>query len=162
MNRESIWLWDVRHRVSIQEIATREDLSPRRIRLGIGRARASDIAIKGDTAALRPPLLVPLFPITTFTPLSTCAHLGPIPEGSVFCCMICHRSGVDDHPGLQRDPATEPKPEPKPAAPCTTGAKKPKKETRRDRRRRMFGVASAETGAAKLTAGEATTAYDPA
>jgi hypothetical protein len=27
--------------------------------------------------------------------------------------MICHRSGIDDHPGLARDPSTDPEPEPR-------------------------------------------------
>lgn len=40
---------------------------------------------------------VPLFPVTAFTPQSTCAHNGPIREGSVFYCPICHQYGREAH-----------------------------------------------------------------
>ena len=33
----------------------------------------------------------------------------------MLCCMVCHCSGIDDHPGLLRSPLTDPAPEPKPA-----------------------------------------------
>ncbi len=82
-----------------------------------------------------PPRLVPLFPIGPFTPQSTCPHHGPIRPGSVFCCMVCSQSGMDDHPALQRDPSTDPKPEPR--VPAPTGLDPGKRETRKERRRRM-------------------------
>ncbi|AMV37348.1 helix-turn-helix domain-containing protein [Planctomyces sp. SH-PL62] len=56
--------------------------------------------------------LVPLFPIDSFTPASKCPHHGPIKPGSLFCCMVCSKSGIDDHPAMKRDPGTDPKPEP--------------------------------------------------
>jgi len=74
------------------------------------------------------PPLVPLFPIDLLTPRSPCPHHGPIPNGTVLCCMVCHRSGVDTRPALKRDPRTDPKPEPK------TEVKPPAKLTRRERR----------------------------
>jgi len=91
--------------------------------------------------------LVPIFPIGSFTPSSECPHRGPIPKGSLACCMVCSRSGVDDHPALKRDPATDPKPEPGPA-PREEGAEPGREgripdagrpETRRERRARLFG-----------------------
>jgi hypothetical protein len=39
--------------------------------------------------------LEPLFPITTFTPHSSCPHCGRIRQGSRFVCMVCHQSGQD-------------------------------------------------------------------
>ena len=50
--------------------------------------------------------LIPLFPIGTLTPQSACPHHDTIDPGSRLCCMVCHESGMDDHPGLRRDPDT--------------------------------------------------------
>jgi hypothetical protein len=94
---------------------------------------------------LRPPRLEPLFPVGHYTPSSRCPHHGPIPRGSDLCCMICHQSGQDGHPALQWDPtperadrdarsdwaATGP-------APAKRAGQPPEKETRRQRRRRLF------------------------
>lgn len=74
------------------------------------------------------PPLVPLFPVADFTPHAACPHHGPLPRGTVLCCMVCHKSGVDFRPALKRDTASEPKPEPKPEP------VKPKKLTRKERR----------------------------
>ena len=59
-----------------------------------------------------PPKLEPLFPVGAFTPLSVCPHRRRLPRGSRLVCMVCHKSGVDGHPALQRDPMTDPKREP--------------------------------------------------
>ncbi|MGO9598102.1 MAG: hypothetical protein ACLP7Q_08930 [Isosphaeraceae bacterium] len=108
------------------------------------RERSSEASPKtGKGAAVRspledpryPPRLVPLFPIGPLTPQSTCPHHGPIRPGSIFCCMVCSQSGMDDHPALKRDSSTDPPPEPKPpqpTAPSSGGG-----ETRKERRRRM-------------------------
>lgn len=47
--------------------------------------------------------LEPLFPVTSFTPLSKCPHNGPIAEGSAFVCMVCHASGKDGYRALPRN-----------------------------------------------------------
>jgi hypothetical protein len=71
-----------------------------------------------ETAAPRQPAwvreMVPMFPIKALDDQSVCPHNGPIARGSRFVCMICHASGMDAHPALRRDAATEPKPEAKP------------------------------------------------
>ena len=134
---EYIWLWDVRHGISINEIAMREGLGVRRVHYGVARARAQERSCSTEDAT-RPPRLIPLFPLGPLTPESVCRHNGPIEPGSLFCCVICHHSGIDDHPALKRDARTDPTPEAKPApAP-------PKKtcETRRQRRRRIFGTST--------------------
>jgi hypothetical protein len=125
--RESLWLDEVRVGTTIQTIARREQLSTRRVQHGVTRARLRELSaiqrnratssVAGGDAdsnseARNLPRLVPLFPIGPLTPSSTCGHHGPIRQGSVFCCMICHTSGMDDHPGLKRDPRTDPRPEP--------------------------------------------------
>jgi hypothetical protein len=135
MAREYVWLWDYRHGLNAQAIAIRDGVKVQRVEFGIARAQAQDKP--GDSStALRPPRLIPFFPIGPYTPLSSCGHHRPIEQGSFLCCMVCHRSGVDDHPALERDPRTEPAPEPKPApAPM-----KPKCETRKQRRQRIFAV----------------------
>ena len=138
---EQVWLWDVQHGATVQEIASREGFSPRRVRQGIARARGG-IPDPGDTAeppAKRPPRLEPLFPVVGLIPSSPCAHKWRIRLGSVFICMVCHQSGQDRHPALQRNPATDPKPEPKPK-PLLLPAKPPPIETRRQRRARLYGA----------------------
>lgn len=98
------------------------------------------------SAAVRTPWwleLVPLFPIGAFTPASECPHRGPIRPGSLFCCMVCSQSGVDGHPAMKRDPATDPEPESAAPTPAGRGlreevAASPAPETRRERRARRF------------------------
>lgn len=94
--------------------------------------------------------LVPMFPVGSFTPASECPHKGPIQEGSLLCCMVCSASGMDGHPALTRDPATDPRPEPKSPRPRRAGSTTPDavllnssstaagSETRRQRRSRVF------------------------
>src|SRR5207245_1092841 len=121
--REYIWLYDYRHGVGFQEIAARDGVSVGRVRYGVERARAQDKELSRDVTseqaspaigALHLPRLIPLFPIGSYTPQSACPHREPIGQGSAFCCMVCHDSGMDAHPALQRDPRMDPIPEPKP------------------------------------------------
>jgi hypothetical protein len=143
--QEYIWLWDVRHGISTREIAIREGLNIQRVRIGVARAKALERDSQTDTSAIRAPRLIPLFPIGAYTPQSTCAHHRPIEHGSLLCCMVCHCSGVDDHPGLLRSPLTDPIPEPKQAA--APSCKRPKQETRKQRRQRLFGTPALATSA---------------
>jgi hypothetical protein len=89
----------------------------------------------------RAPRLVPLFPVGAYTPQSMCGHHEPIQRGSLFCCMICHRSGHDDHPALQGPASAQPSCNDKSCeCPPTTGSNgKCVFETRRQRRQRIFG-----------------------
>jgi hypothetical protein len=165
--RELAWLDDIRRGYSIKEIARREGLGCRRIQHGVARARErgnvsrirysrssnqvhernqNSIAGAGRAAGddpNRPPRLFPLFPIGPFTPRSACPHHGPIRAGSVFCCMVCSRSGIDDHPALKRDPRTDPRPESKAAAPARVASVH---ETRRQRRQRLHAARQARLG----------------
>jgi hypothetical protein len=135
MAREYVWLWDYRHGLNAQAIAIRDGVKVQRVEFGIARAQAQDKPNDTSTA-IRPPRLEPFFPIGSYTPHSSCGHYRPIEPGSVLCCMVCHRSGVDDHPTLVRDPLTEPPPEPKPAP----VPKKATRETRKQRRQRVFAA----------------------
>ena len=148
--REYIWLYDLRHGIGIKEIAAREKLSVGRIRFGLARARGMDkranqeallTTSRWGSDVIPVPRLIPLFPIGSYTPQSECPHRGPIEEGSALCCMVCHRSGMDSHPGLRRDPQTDPAPELK-AGPAPDLGPQPKDgkrlETRKQRRRRRF------------------------
>jgi hypothetical protein len=145
MATEYVWLWDVRHGVGMNEIAMREGVTYRRVRQGVARARALEKDCQRDTPAVAPPRLIPLFPIAPYTPQSACAHHRPIQNGSLLCCMVCHRSGVDDHPALLRSPLTDPAPERKPTPELTS--RKRKRETRKERRQRLFGTTSLASSA---------------
>lgn len=158
---ESFWLEEVREGASPRTIAQRERVSLRRVQLGVSRARLRELAkarsaaataasarrwdYEGTSAEARMvPRLIPLFPIESFTPTSTCGHHRPIRTGSRFCCMVCHTSGMDDHPGLKRDPRTDPAPEPKDdkeqteAQTRSRGEATSTAETRKERRKRRF------------------------
>lgn len=137
--KEYVWLWDRRHGSSFEAIAARERVSIGRVRFGVARARGQERGTV-TTKAVRPPRLVPLFPVGAYTPQSTCAHRRPIEPGSSLCCMVCHTSGMDRHPALRRDARSEPAPEPKPK-PAPENTLIPR-ETRRERRQRLFGARS--------------------
>lgn len=128
--RDAEWLRLHRQGWTTAEIAKTSGSSRRLVERGLARARASEASQIEDSDHERSsqcrdehaetPIpwwleLVPLFPIGSFTPGSKCRHRGPIQAGSLDCCMVCSASGVDDHPALKRDPATDPKPEPKAA-----------------------------------------------
>ena len=156
--RELVWLDDIRRGYSIKEIARREGVGCRRIQYGVSRAREHGslcCTSPGDSRhdqygrneqgtgtvekarrddPNRPPRLVPLFPVGPFTPQSACPHHGTIRSGSMFCCMVCSQSGIDDHPALKRDPRTDPRPERKAAVFVRSGGAG---ETRKQRRRQL-------------------------
>jgi hypothetical protein len=155
--RDYIWLYDLRHGVGPREIAARGKVSVRQVREGLERARmlernrlrATPVEMlksgSMDDLGLR---LTPLFPIGSFTPQSACPHHSTIKSGSKLCCMVCHASGMDDHPGLRRDsqtdPSPEPQPNPEPAVDLAAASKSNESaETRKQRRRRQFAEAAA-------------------
>lgn len=138
-----------------------------RMRASLDDSTIVDDGLTTDTPAVRTPWwleLVPLFHVGPFTPTSPCPHHGPIREGSLLCCMVCSTSGMDDHPALTRDPATDPPPESD-----SRGSRRPNgtkspvapdevetmPETRRQRRSRIFGPGStAVEGAEKARASQ--------
>jgi hypothetical protein len=134
-----VWLYDRRHGASIQEIAAREKLSQRRIRLGLARARAGEDPNPGATAALMStlPRLVPHFPVGMFVPDSPCPHHSPYRVGCLLCCMRCHASGLDSRDAMQRSPLTDPKPEKTPQEPVVPKHKDP---TRKEKRAILYGT----------------------
>lgn len=149
---EYVWLFDHRRGISLRKIAERDGVSIERVKYGLDRAMALEVRCSGEEGPGNPGRrdepefeLIPLFPIGAFTPQSTCSHRNPIEKGSRFCCMVCHASGMDDHPGLQRDleakPAARPTSAPmkgvvEPAVPSDGGLV----ETRKQRRRRRFSA----------------------
>jgi hypothetical protein len=98
-----------------------------------------------DRPLIRPPKYRPAFGCKAWANTSTCADVhpnGPIPKGSLLCCMACHKGGKEGHPGLKRDPFTDPKPEAK-ASDVEERTSKPaanKPETRRERRARQYSA----------------------
>jgi hypothetical protein len=152
---EYIWLYDRRHGVRVEEIAAREGVAVDRVRFGIRRAEAQESRLSKDDLIedLKPGRsgdlgfrLIPLFPIGAFTPQTPCPHHRAIQRGSTLCCMVCHASGMDDHPGLRREPETDPAPELQTASALEDPA--PDKavavhETRKQRRRRLYAESCA-------------------
>lgn len=149
--RDYIWLYDFRHGVGLSEIAAREGVTVRQVREGLERARALDRnrskdnpieSLKSsrlDDIGFR---LMPLFPIMALTPQSACPHHDSIERGSRLCCMVCHASGMDDHPGLRRDPLIDPSPEPAPAPAAVSSKPGKSRENRKQRRRRQLAGAA--------------------
>ena len=129
--KEYVWLRDHRYGVATKAIASREGVSVRRVRFGLARVLA-ELKAEPILRPLRPPRLVPLFPIGPYTPQSSCAHRRPIRAGSLLCCMVCHRSGMDEHPALQRNFGSE-------SIQLAVSVQGTLHETRRQRRRRIFG-----------------------
>mgnify|MGYP001469337274 CR=1 FL=1 len=174
--RDQEWLQLHQEGKSTSAIAEEAGVSVQLVRRAIARAREQAESriqeeadsLLGDDADFAPPSpasprtpwwleLVPLFPIGAFTPASECPHRGPIQRGSLLCCMVCSSSGIDDHPAMKRDPATDPAPEPattSAAVPTSATARPSRKgrfnpgashldrETRRERRARQFAVRS--------------------
>jgi hypothetical protein len=130
---EYFWLNETRCGVGMKGLANRAGVSVRRVRLGLASARTQARPAL-DRNTLRPPRLIPLFPIGPYTPHSSCAHRQPIRAGSVLCCMVCHSSGVDDHPALWSGPGGSPTLE------NTRSVDEARRETRRQRRLRLFGA----------------------
>lgn len=149
--RDYMWLYDYRHGVSLKEIAGYEGLTVAEVQRGVERSKAQesklsrDDVIEGLKSGRLEDMgfrLIPLFPVSALTPQSACPHHGAIESGSRLCCMVCHGSGMDDHPAMQRDPKIDPSPEsglePAAAPPSQSGESK---ETRRQRRRRKLAEA---------------------
>lgn len=69
-------------------------------------------------------------------PCNKCNGTGiaKIRKGSVLYCEVCSKSGKDHLPIMQRDPKTDPPPEPKDPSPPPPAAST-KKQTRRERRK---------------------------
>ena len=152
-SRDYIWLYDSRGGLSYQKIAVRDRVSVRQVRDGIKPAALEAKVTKDDPVstssraarAMSGFWLIPLFPIGSFTPESACPHREPMGRGTTLCCMVCHASGMDDHPGLRRDPETDPstesEPAPAPAVAESETSDSPR-ETRKQRRRRQFAEAA--------------------
>jgi hypothetical protein len=79
-----------------------------------------------------PPLLVPLFPVRPLTPTSECGHKTRIRRGSVFVCMVCHKSG-QDHRAYFKDVE-----KPRRSAPQNIDI--PRSLTRKERRELRSGI----------------------
>jgi hypothetical protein len=132
---EYVWLYDSHRSVNAKKRALRERKRAQNIPATLARGRAALQIVH------RPPRLVPLFPFGSYTPHSKCAHHGPIERGSVFCCMVCHASGQDDHPALQHTYSVEPGSDVKredifPSSKYSNQKVFP--ETRKERRKRLF------------------------
>jgi hypothetical protein len=130
-----VWLCDLHRSMNAKKRSLRERKREQNIPATLARGRL------GLQIAHRPARLVPLFPVGSFTPHSKCAHHGPIERGSVFCCMVCHASGQDDHPALQHTYSVEPRSEAKhedifPSSRYSDQKAFP--ETRKQRRQRLF------------------------
>ena len=113
--REYVWLWDVRHGRSADDIAIAEGRTVDQVRRGVERAKGVADRDGADPAYRpahrpRPTLsLLPLFPIGPLTPTSPCPHTGAVPPAP-FVCMVCGRSHADEYLGYLRVVDGEPMP----------------------------------------------------
>lgn len=123
----SLWLADLRAGQTVREIAAKTGLSIWVIQSSVRKAK---LAVQSPSQNIREPVLVPLFPITSFTPLSECPHKRPIPRGSSFVCMVCGQSGKDHYQALRLAPGE------RPPDPPAQSDDEPKQESRRARRAR--------------------------
>jgi hypothetical protein len=120
------WLHQVDAGLNTKEIARRARCSVQLVQINLATAKAAE-----SVRLIPPPSLVLFFPLNGLFPHSTCRHaVVPIPEGSVMCCAVCARSGVENHPALERFPLTDPKPDP-------PLPRKPDHATRREKRARI-------------------------
>lgn len=90
--RDYYWLDRIEAGATTAALAAELRVSRRNVQLALKRAR-EDRRVS-DTLAVQlklpDPYRVPLFPVTSFTPTSKCAHHGLISRQSVFVCMVCH------------------------------------------------------------------------
>jgi hypothetical protein len=130
--RRFLWLDLLERGTPVATIARRHHLPIPTVQAAIDTARCQHAAFAESLARLRPPPLVLCFPINGLFPSSRCNHDHvPIPDGDLCCCAVCHRSGRDHHPALDRFPEVEPRPDPVPR-PTLAAATKP--ATRREKR----------------------------
>jgi hypothetical protein len=133
-----VWLlWATEDGLSSRQIRERlrGRVPIRTIQAGLARVRRQLDSCVQNRPLVPDPRLVPFFPCGPYTPTTRCRHdIEPIRLGSCLCCLVCHRSGLDGHPALRRDPRSDPKPDRKPKQ-----ARTPKKETRRSRRKKLYG-----------------------
>ena len=136
---EFVWLRNPYRHISAKRSTIRGGISTQSTQLALPRARTvHPNRFFQDTR--RPPQLVPLFPVGNYTPHSRCGHRGPIEHNSVFCCMVCHTSGQDDHPALQNSSFIKPNAEAKRDATIQTKYSNQRifLETRKQRRQRLY------------------------
>jgi hypothetical protein len=140
-----VWMHNLNHERSAKEVLARAGLSAQHSHASL--ARCLSWQTRSFYRDLRQsPRLVPLFPVGSFTPGSVCGHYGPIERGSVFCCMICHNSGQDDHPSLQNNSSFKDRYKAKSCdwIPSAHSWETVPSETRKQRRQRVFrGIAHA-------------------
>ena len=105
--RDRLYLKAIRGGMPARAVAKRFNVGLRTVYDGLWRARLAERPAGPEP---RQPRSEPLFPIGSFTPASSCPHYGSIRPGSLFCCMVCHQSGVDSHPAMRRHPS-DPRPE---------------------------------------------------
>lgn len=139
-NKHYAWLWDSHLGVNPQEITIRERISTHMATSNLAQRRSEQL-IDSCNSVRRLPRLVPLFPVGNYTPRSLCGHYGQIKRGSIFCCMICHSSGQDDHPALQNYFSAEVgcKQNWRDGFPSVRSCGRISSETRKQRRQRLFG-----------------------
>ena len=126
-----LWLDLVERGCTTATIAARWKVSRVSVELAIEEARAQVAAFVEARRLMTPPPLYLTFPIAGLFPSSTCPHdRVPMPDGSLGCCAVCHQSGRENHPVLDRFPAFEPKPDPVPVAEAEPLTRKQKRAAR--------------------------------
>lgn len=110
------WLLLFRGGMTPADIARESRLDLKTVKDGIKAAQRREGSSSASGMLSRYPHLVLIYGASC-KPLAqlTCddVHHGPFPKGSACCCAVCAKSGKDHYKLLQRDPRTDPKPEPR-------------------------------------------------
>ena len=126
-----LWLEMIERGTTARAIASRFKFTVGAVEIAVSQARAQVAAFVEARRLMTPPPLYLTFPLNGLFPVSTCPHdRVPMPDGSLGCCAVCHQSGRDNHPALDRFPAYEPRPDPVPAAEPEALTRKQKRAAR--------------------------------
>ncbi len=115
---EFFWLAAVQQGISMSSIAKTFKVSWNTVERRIRFARTTYI-----------PNLEIVIPFD-LTPKAACTH-PPIEVGDKVYCVLCHQTGIEDHPLLKRDPKNEPRRDKKPKDDGLKGGKGKAKDKKR-------------------------------
>ncbi len=158
------WLDQSESGWSSRKIARREGVSVRAIQLAIAWAHCEIAAMRERYRLIRLPNLVLFFPVNGITPASKCRCSSTNHRnGSWLTCAVCHLCGVEGHPGLQREPRIEPRPDSRlREGKRTNGTRKQKRDRLRNHAVRARGLSEPVPASQAVERGSGPSEKEPA